>query len=102
VDFHLPRFFISSIGYPIVAGSDKLTITLRFSKIDQLGKGVNIEIPKVGGLMCPFESVSEYLTVRPTKDGPLVLACSQASFIMEDPKIQTDEKPEMIDHLYII
>jgi hypothetical protein len=39
------------------AGSDKLTITLRFSKIDQLGKGVNIEIPKVGGLMCPFESV---------------------------------------------
>ena len=32
----------------------------------------------------------------------LVLACSQAPFIMEDPKIQTDEKPEMIDHLYII
>jgi lysophospholipase L1-like esterase len=27
----------------------------------------------------------------------LVLACSQAPFIMEDPKIQTDEKPEMID-----
>jgi hypothetical protein len=26
----------------------------------------------------------------------------QAPFIMEDPKIQTDEKPEMIDHLYII
>jgi hypothetical protein len=85
---------------------DKLTITLRFSKIDQLGKGVNIEIPKVGGLMCPFESVSEYLTVRPTKDVPflcgLVLACSQTPFILEDPKIQTDEKPEMIDHLYII
>ena len=34
----------------------------------------------------------------------LVLACrNQAPFIMmEDPKIQTDEKPEMIDHLYII
>lgn len=53
----------------IVAGSDKLTITLRFSKTDQLErkKLVNIEIPKVGGLMCPVESVSEYLTVRPTK-----------------------------------
>jgi glycine cleavage system H lipoate-binding protein len=87
VDFHLPRFFISSIGYPaidravaapmrnewaIVTGSDKLTITLRFSKTDQLGKVVNIEIPNVGGLMCPFESVSEYLTVRPTKDVPFL------------------------------
>ena len=29
----------------------------------------------------------------------LVLACSQAPFIMEDLKIQTDEKPEMIDVL---
>ena len=61
---------LSNNDVHIVAGSDKLTITLRFSKTDQLGKGVNIEIPKVGGLMCPFESVSEYLTVRPTKDGP--------------------------------
>ena len=32
----------------------------------------------------------------------LVLACSQAPFIMKDHKIQTDEKnPEMIDNLYI-
>ena len=29
----------------------------------------------------------------------LVLACSQAPFIMEDLKIQTDEKSEMIDVL---
>jgi hypothetical protein len=31
----------------------------------------------------------------------LVLVYSQAPFIMEDPKIQTDENPEMIDNLYI-
>ena len=63
---------LSNNDVHIVAGSDKLTITLRFSKTDQLGKVVNIEIPNVGGLMCPFESVSEYLTVRPTKDVPFL------------------------------
>jgi hypothetical protein len=43
---------LSNNDVHIVTGSDKLTITLRFSKTDQLGKVVNIEIPNVGGLMC--------------------------------------------------
>ena len=38
---------LSSNDVHIVAGSDKLTITLRFSKTDQLGKGVNIEIQRL-------------------------------------------------------
>jgi hypothetical protein len=50
-DFLFRNNILSNNDVHIVAGSDKLTITLRFSKIDQLGKGVNIEIPKVGGLM---------------------------------------------------
>lgn len=64
----------------IVAGSDKLTITLRFSTDQLEKKKVDIEIPKVGGLMCPVESVSEYLTVRPTKDGPLLCHFSGSRF----------------------
>ena len=69
---------LSSNDVHIVAGSDKLTIILRFSKTDQLGKGVNIEIPKVGGLMCPVEIVSEYLTVRPTEDVPFLCHFSES------------------------
>ena len=30
--------------------------------------------------MCPFESVSEYLTVRPTKDGPFLCHFSGSQF----------------------
>jgi hypothetical protein len=45
---------------------DKLVIHLRFSKTDQAGKGVSIEIPKItGSTMCPFLNVSEYLAIRP-------------------------------------
>jgi hypothetical protein len=58
----------------------QIGLLLRFSKTDQLGKGVNIEIPKVGGLMCPVESVSENLTVRPTKDGPFLCHFSGSHF----------------------
>jgi hypothetical protein len=45
---------------------DKLVIHLRFSKTDQTGKGVLIEIPKItGSIICPFLNVSEYLAIRP-------------------------------------
>jgi hypothetical protein len=44
---------------------DKLVIHLRFSKTDQTGKGVSIEIPKLtGSTICPFLNVSEYLAIR--------------------------------------
>ena len=53
-------------------------------------------VPLPPNLNCKFASLSNVKLDPPG----LVLACSQAPFIMEDPKIQTDEKPEMIYHLY--
>jgi hypothetical protein len=47
---------------------DKLVIHLRFSKTDQAGKGVSIEIPKItGSTICPFLNVSEYLVINRNK-----------------------------------
>jgi hypothetical protein len=44
---------------------DKLVIRLRFSKTDQTGKGVSIEIPKItGSTICPFkERVNAALSI---------------------------------------
>ena len=55
---------------------DKLVIHLRFSKTDQTGKGVSIEIPKItGSTICPFLNVSEYLAIRPKSTATKSLFC---------------------------
>lgn len=57
---------------------DKLGIKLRFSKTDQEGKGVSIEINKINGTLCPILNLSEYLKVRPKIKGPLLCHFSGA------------------------
>ena len=55
---------------------DKLVIHLRFSKTDQTGKGVSIEIPQIAGsTICPFLNVSEYLAIRPKSTATKPLFC---------------------------
>ena len=55
---------------------DKLVIHLRFSKTDQAGKSVSIEIPKItGSTICPFLNVSEYLAIRPKSIATKPLFC---------------------------
>lgn len=49
---------------------DSLTVKLRFSKTDQSGKGVFLEIPKSESTLCPVLSINEYLLVRSSGDGP--------------------------------
>lgn len=47
-----------------------LIVKLRFSKTDQTGKGVTLEIPKSESALCPIKSINEYLSVRSVADGP--------------------------------
>lgn len=50
----------------------KLVVHIRFSKTDQLGKGVTLEIPKaLDNSVCPVASMTEYLKVRSRIEGPL-------------------------------
>lgn len=50
----------------------KLIIHVRYSKANQFGKGVSIEVPKVEETpICPLSSMSEYLTIRSGNEGPL-------------------------------
>ena len=48
-----------------------INVNLRFSKTDQRGKGTRIQIQKVTGILCPVDSLVDYLKVRPTVNGPL-------------------------------
>lgn len=48
-----------------------LVIKLRYSKADQLGKGVEIKLHKSGTVVCPVSNVEQYLNVRSKVDGPL-------------------------------
>lgn len=51
--------------------NNTFTVVLRYSKTDQTGKGVSIEIRKVGNEICPFDSMQQYLAARPPVNGPL-------------------------------
>ena len=57
----------------IMSDRKSLQLKIRFSKTDQLGKGCIIEIGKVQGIVCPVELMQEYLSVRPSRTGPLFI-----------------------------
>lgn len=48
-----------------------IQLTIRRSKTDQLGSGVVLSIPKVGGIVCPVHNLIEFLAIRPKFQGPL-------------------------------
>lgn len=50
-----------------------LRIHLRFSKTDQTGQGVFIDLKRVGSIVCPFDSMKQYLAARPSVNGPLFI-----------------------------
>ena len=66
-----PDKIISNSDVQISNGAECIYVHLRFSKTDQWGKGIKIEIPKAIGIICPVESLVDYLKVRPTVNGPL-------------------------------
>jgi len=49
----------------------KVVVFLRYSKTDQFGKGVTIELKRVGSPICLFNSMEDFLATRPSTDGPL-------------------------------
>ena len=51
-------------------------VQLRFSKADQLGKGVSITLVKqINIAICPVQALQAYLAVRPSVQGPLFCHC---------------------------
>ena len=48
-----------------------MLLHLRFSKTDQTGKGVVIKVFGTDTQLCPLKHMSEYLRIRPNKNGPL-------------------------------
>ncbi len=49
---------------------DSLSINLRFSKTDQLGKGSTIFLSAVDSFLCPVKFLKVYLDIRPCDIGP--------------------------------
>ena len=47
-----------------------LKVRLKFSKTDQLGRGVDIIVGKTGCLICPLAAVVAYMTTRGPSPGP--------------------------------
>lgn len=50
---------------------DTVTILLRYSKNDQYGKGVSLQIKKTGARICAYTNLSNFLHRRPRVGGPL-------------------------------
>lgn len=42
-----------------------ISITIRYSKTDQLGKGCTIKIPQSAGSICPVHNLQNYVSARP-------------------------------------
>jgi hypothetical protein len=47
-----------------------LNIKIRSSKTDQLGKGVHVHIPPIRGQCCPVRAVQQFVSIRPSCNGP--------------------------------
>ena len=50
-----------------------LQVTLRQSKTDVFGVGVNIHVGKTGSYVCPVAALLAYMAIRPSTPGPLFL-----------------------------
>jgi hypothetical protein len=50
-----------------------ISICIKCSKTDQLGKGVQIFLSRTSGALCPVSALLEYLSVRGTHEGPLFM-----------------------------
>ena len=48
-----------------------VSLSLRFSKIDQFGKGCTLVLDRSGSLICPLEALMSYPWSRGNKQGPL-------------------------------
>ncbi|XP_055997642.1 uncharacterized protein LOC125646786 isoform X2 [Ostrea edulis] len=48
-----------------------LTIHIRYSKTDQLGRGTTLTVHKMTGTTCPIQAMHDYIEVRAPKAGPL-------------------------------
>jgi integrase len=51
--------------------TNHLTIRIRYSKTDQFGIGTTLSVQKSVGVICPLQTLHDYLQVRPLKPGPL-------------------------------
>ena len=52
----------------------EVTLTIRSSKTDQLGRGTVMALPATGrGGPCPVKDLARYLAVRPSGEGPLLI-----------------------------
>ena len=65
--YKLPSLVIAISDIAIDRESTRLLLTIRFSKTDQLGKGVTLMIPKVGGPLCPVHNLRAFLDIRPKR-----------------------------------
>lgn len=54
-----------------VDNESSMLVTLRYSKTDQLGKGMVMKINQTGSSVCPVLVVQHYLKQRPKVNGPL-------------------------------
>lgn len=53
---------------------EELVCLIRRSKTDQRGRGLQVSLHRLpGSAMCPVSAVREYLSARPTGDGPLLM-----------------------------
>lgn len=58
---------------------DGLVCTIRRSKTDQRGRGLQVSLRRLpGSSMCPVLVVREFLAVRPVGDGPLLVHADQS------------------------
>ena len=54
-------------------GGKSLSVRIRFSKVDQVGKGSSVQLAKTGHpLVCPVLATSRFLAIRPKFQGPLL------------------------------
>lgn len=51
--------------------NNQLTLCIRCSKTDQLGKGVKVVVNNHGSIICPVQAMTKFLEVRPNFPGPL-------------------------------
>lgn len=67
----------------VVFKNDSISICIRKSKTDQIGKGVWIVINKYpDSILCPVKALMSYLDIRPTSSGVLLLL--QHSYLTKD------------------
>ena len=69
---------VSDIQVDSRSNPTMLRVTLRRSKTDVFGLGVNIHVGKTGSIVCPVSAVLAYIAIRPSTPGPLFLLESGA------------------------